>query len=120
MWHAGYTNTDGGALAFVPVAYWLASSVLKSMQINETLSQALQGEGRGSGAFLCSGSESLTGTLFLIGFAIRGGRVTPSYNSGQHDNREQIRQTGKEVVIEAWIGLLDTGQECAQVPRGWG
>src|SRR5688500_18387160 len=60
------------------------------------------------------------GALFFIGPAIRGGRITPADDSGQHDNRKQVRQPCEEVVVDTWISLLDTGQERAQVARGWG
>jgi hypothetical protein len=65
-------------------------------------------------------SPGSSGTLFLIWTAIRGWRTAPADDSGQHDDRQQVRQPGEEVVVDAWIGLLDTGQERTQVTCRWG
>src|SRR5574341_1573902 len=63
---------------------------------------------------------SSSGTLFLIWSAIRGGRNAPADESGLHDDRQQVRQPGEEVVVDAWKGVLDAGQKRTQVPRRWG
>lgn len=60
-----------------------------------------------------------SGALFFVWLAICSRRDAPADNSGEHDDRKQVWQPGEEVVIEAWIGLLDTSQERAQVSR-WG
>src|SRR5574341_1575147 len=60
---------------------------------------------------------SSSGTLFLIWSAIRGGRNAPADESGLHDDRQQVRQPGEEVVVDAWKGVLDAGQKRTQVTR---
>jgi hypothetical protein len=61
-----------------------------------------------------------SGALFLIGPAICGRWITPANNSGEHDDRQKVWQSGEEIVVKAWVRLLDASQEGAQVPRGWG
>ena len=70
-------------------------------------------------SFFAAIMESLSGALLLVRLAVRGGSTAPANDSSQNDDRQQVRQTGKEIVVNAWISMLDTVQKISQVSRRW-
>src|SRR5215211_4740912 len=108
-------NTDGLIFLFVPQTKTLSEERAERMFLLNSFSGDHNGSTNGP-AGRCTSSG---GTLLLVRPAVCSWRNATTHNSSQHDDRKQIRQPGEEIVVDAWVGLLNTCQEGTQVPCRW-
>jgi hypothetical protein len=92
-----YTNTDGQALPFVPTKQKNGSQMTPVSSLTKPQAVSLTPD------------SILRRALFFIWSAICGGRNASADDSSQDNDSKQVRQPGEEVVVDAWIGVLDTG-----------